>query len=430
VLLAVAYGVAAQERLPSPERYFLGQFGEGWFAELLTLPQRDSLWAAVLVRVAYPLLLFQQDLSHGGLQAAVQVSVEFVDSVGIIRRRLELRDTVWVSTYEATVSRDSSWVRAVEAVIPRDVVRCRVYLLSGPRQLQQREISLRDTQGLLCWQHPLLGSARGDTIVPFVLGGALPFGVHTARLVLWDARLQEGASYTLVCRQVPPDTEERWWDSVPELRSAGHTVRRGRLRLHAAADAPPVLTLSSDTVGGWMEWLLPAAGYVPGQYELMLVRSDTVAADTLRWRFRVRWLGMPVSLRRVSYAVELMSYILTDAEWEELRRGSSQEQWNKLWRYWKRRDPTPATAYNEAMATYFRRVDHAYFAFQSVTEPDGARTDRGKVYILYGAPTRTERRFPADGSPQEEWVYERLRKRFLFELRPDGRWRLVRMEPL
>ncbi len=245
-------------------------------------------------------------------------------------------------------------------------------------------------------------------------------------MLLWDERLRAGEWYLYRCAQLPPEPGKLWWDSTPEIRGRVRAERSGRLQLESTE--PPGYTFQPDSLGGWIDHLLPTAQLVPGRYEFVLIPE--ARRDTLRWEFRVVWPQAPLPLRRLSYAIRSMHHILSDAEWDELRRGSEQEQWRKLWQYWKQRDPTPQTAYNEAMTVYFRRVEHAAIAFQSATEEDGAQTARGTVYILYGEPTRTEREFPPGSAPREMWVYDRLRKRFLFELRSDGRWHLVSIEQL
>lgn len=431
--LAVCWGVCLaalgrQEVLP-PSRYFQGMAGERWFTELYVLPLGDSLWVSVLVRVPYATLGFEQEPLRGGFRASLQLGVEFTDSLGIVRRRLERADTVWAQRYETTLSRDSAWVRAFEVWVPPTVVRCRLRLLLGRQEVREEAFPLTDTDGRFRWRSPLLALATGRAeIVPFVLGGAIPFGAPAARVMLWDARIRQGELYTYRCMQAPPEPDTFWWDSTPELRGTVRAELRGRLLLQHPE--VPRYWLQPDTLGGWVECFLPTAELVPGRYEFVLLPAESASQDTLRWSFRVVWSQMPLPLQRLSYAIRSMRHILSDDDWDELRRGSEHEQWRKLWQYWKQRDPTPATAYNEAMAVYFRRVEHAYFAFRSVTESDGAQTVRGTVYILYGEPTRTERVFPPGGQPREVWIYERLRKRFLFELRPDGRWHLVNIEQL
>ena len=84
------------------------------------------------------------------------------------------------------------------------------------------------------------------------------------------------------------------------------------------------------------------------------------------------------------------------------------------WAFWAKRDPTPKTLYNELMAEYYRRVDYAYINFATLRERDGARTDKGKVYILYGQPTKIERKYTPGRPTEEIWYYEPIRRKFVF----------------
>lgn len=58
-------------------------------------------------------------------------------------------------------------------------------------------------------------------------------------------------------------------------------------------------------------------------------------------------------------------------------------------RFWGRRDPTPNTLANEFRQLFWERVQQANLNFVDSTKP-GWKTDRGKIYILYGPPTETQ----------------------------------------
>jgi GWxTD domain-containing protein len=62
--------------------------------------------------------------------------------------------------------------------------------------------------------------------------------------------------------------------------------------------------------------------------------------------------------------------------------------------FWRRRDPTPTTPPNEAREEHARRFAYAIRHFGAGTP--GWATDRGKIYILLGAPNAIERN-PAGG---------------------------------
>jgi len=149
-----------------------------------------------------------------------------------------------------------------------------------------------------------------------------------------------------------------------------------------------------------------------------------------KWRaerpFEVETLTLP---RGQNYAtvVEILSYVATDVEYEELRQADTDAERQGVWeRFWARRDPSPDTPRNEAMIEFFRRVRFANrnFAGQSVA---GWRTDQGRVYIRHGAPDQVEER-PATfyDPPYQIWHYYQLNRRYVFADREGfGRYELV-----
>lgn len=72
--------------------------------------------------------------------------------------------------------------------------------------------------------------------------------------------------------------------------------------------------------------------------------------------------------------------------------------------FWKRLDPSPATATNEAFTEYYARVATANERFRSYAE--GWQTDMGRVYIVYGEPL-TIQQFTSQGGMvvAVRWTY-------------------------
>jgi GWxTD domain-containing protein len=130
--------------------------------------------------------------------------------------------------------------------------------------------------------------------------------------------------------------------------------------------------------------------------------------------FRTVWPSMPFSLRDVDLALDALRFIVSPERLDSLKEGSFAERREHLETFWKLHDKTPGTARNELMTEYYRRVDYAMRNFGTLRAPDGSRTDRGKIYILYGPPTTMDRTLDPVTGFQETWVYERLGKRFVF----------------
>jgi GWxTD domain-containing protein len=58
-------------------------------------------------------------------------------------------------------------------------------------------------------------------------------------------------------------------------------------------------------------------------------------------------------------------------------------------KFWARRDPDPNTPENEYEAEFWRRVSYVQDHFSNPIH-DGVRTDRGKVYVIFGDPNEIE----------------------------------------
>ena len=82
---------------------------------------------------------------------------------------------------------------------------------------------------------------------------------------------------------------------------------------------------------------------------------------------------------------EDVRWIITDEElsaWKKLT--TNVERDNFIEAFWQRRDPTPDTAENEYKEEHYRRIAYANEHFAAGVP--GWRTDRGRMYIMYGKP--------------------------------------------
>ncbi|MDT8324015.1 MAG: GWxTD domain-containing protein [Bacteroidota bacterium] len=159
---------------------------------------------------------------------------------------------------------------------------------------------------------------------------------------------------------------------------------------------------------------LPIARLDVGPYLLQVRAQGDDSDDSLSWRTSIYWRNMPYSLRDIEFAVDVMRYILTEDEYEAMSSGSRREMTQRFREYWRELDTTPETEYNEMMTEYFRRVDETIDQFQTLHERNGAQTDRGKVYILFGPPEDKQRVLNSDEPAEEIWYYPSLGKTFRF----------------
>lgn len=140
----------------------------------------------------------------------------------------------------------------------------------------------------------------------------------------------------------------------------------------------------------------------------------SVNGSTKTFPLPVKWINKPFSLRDPESSIQYLSYIETSEGIENLERASKENFQQELFDFWKRYDPTPETAYNELMDEFYKRVDFAEQNFGSLTDNHGAKSDRGKTYIIYGNPTSTERYSDEYGRMIETWKYTNPERAFFF----------------
>ena len=118
---------------------------------------------------------------------------------------------------------------------------------------------------------------------------------------------------------------------------------------------------------------------------------------------------------------EEVAYIITDEERAAfLRLNTNEEREQFIEQFWLRRDPTPDTVENEFKEEHYRRI--AYTNEHYASGIPGWKTDRGRIYIIWGPADEIETH-PTGGSydrPPEEgggststYPFEKWRYRYL-----------------
>src|SRR5216683_6181711 len=116
-----------------------------------------------------------------------------------------------------------------------------------------------------------------------------------------------------------------------------------------------------------------------------------------------------------------VTYIITDEERRAFKKLATDDEREKfIEEFWRRRDPDPDTEENEFKEEYYERIAYANEHFASGIP--GWKSDRGRIWIMYGKPDERETH-PAGGSyerpsyegggststyPFETWFYRYL----------------------
>lgn len=159
-----------------------------------------------------------------------------------------------------------------------------------------------------------------------------------------------------------------------------------------------------------------------GKYKVELYTEDGKILDS--FPLEVRWFDKPRSLDDSESALEMISIIETEENYDKLvsQRLSDEEILNN---YWRTKDPTPQTSFNELLEEFYNRVDYTEENFRPLDGSSGATTDRGKIYINNGMPDRIERGVNGSGRIIESWYYDNPKRIFVFvDIRGDGNFKL------
>ena len=120
--------------------------------------------------------------------------------------------------------------------------------------------------------------------------------------------------------------------------------------------------------------LAPVPPTPPGVAPIQADPPSLLPAD---WPYQ-KWLTQDVA------------YIITNAERAAFKGLQSNEEREKfIEQFWARRDPTPGTPLNEFKAEHYRRIAYTNDQYSTPALP-GWKTDRGRIYIVYGPPNEKE----------------------------------------
>lgn len=178
------------------------------------------------------------------------------------------------------------------------------------------------------------------------------------------------------------------------------TAMKDIVRLGKALDDDVVVTgrVTSDgelyTVQVWVNDVKKKTMEGSGEAEsrdLRLLTEDLIKSMSGAERFGVLF---PDEVRPLPRPTEketrlALSLIATDEELALFDVLSPRGQSMMLDKFWVRRDPDPATPENEYEEEFWRRVAYVEDHYTSPVR-EGLRTDRGKVYVIFGPPDEIE----------------------------------------
>ncbi len=207
------------------------------------------------------------------------------------------------------------------------------------------------------------------------------------------------------------------------------------------------LAVAVGAGGGTTEGTVDLSGLPPGRYRLEVQAAGRGGADTVSRRagFGVTGFQTLATAAAVAQPVDLFDrmaetqldelygpliYLMSAGEQGVFSSLSVEGKRSWLRQFWAKRDPSPGTPDNEARERFYSAIRDANrrFGEGGASRVPGWRTDRGRIYVKYGAPDEVlERRSGGSTYPYEVWKYTRVRalKYVFMDLTRFGNYTLI-----
>jgi GWxTD domain-containing protein len=411
VAIFIPVGLAQTQALPQREHFHL----TSWILD----SSADSVTISFAYAIPYNKLIFTRARSVSDplvntFEADLTFSIDATDSVtGINHHRVSWSKIV-TKDFSVTQAATRKAEDAITMMLPRSV-----YKISAEVRDDNQQISYMNTtetrrlnDSLSAFTLVFVDSMDNGKFSPIMMNGVAPFPKPISFALLTKDSTAHDLSLNL--QTLTGSTIQS--DSLPSQRTTLEpTDSDGTVSFRMVHSADHLLYLGEFKVDTLDE----------GEYQI----EAKINGKADKIHFHYLWMDKPISLRNFKTALSLLKYLAPDSTFSYINSGSDKEEKEKFDQYWKSHDPTPKTAYNELEAEYYERADYAHEHFRTISADDGAATDRGKAYILFGKPASVRREFRSDGT-YEIWSYPSQKKNLVFKEKGAGDFILYRTENL
>jgi GWxTD domain-containing protein len=402
---------------------------ENIFFESITFPSNDSAdsnTVYLLYKIRLSELNFDKsdNIKLNSFSAYPVFDIEIKDNTGIIRKRIHKNDTVTIEDYSLLNRQDQYYNGVFKTKLSAIDYSINFLITVNNIDIYNKRTSLAKSQknNLQIVGNPVLVNLESGTeakYIPSITNNTINLKFPNPALIMFTS----------------PSKRSNLSATITYVPDSGNPLQSYPLTYNAKVVNIDNKGIDCAKIGNTIKGLLvnnqnsaiyqidiPNEMVYPGNFNLLII--DRSKKDTLKYEYKVQWIDKPSSLEKRSTVQEVMSYILTDDEIREFKNSKKEDQF--LYNYWQKLDPTPQTYYNEAMNAYFTRVDEAKTKFATIYHADGALTQRGKIYILFGQPDTMLNELK-ESKPIERWEYKKLKKQFIFEITTPGEYKLIQI---
>lgn len=434
VLLSINFLLSINDLSAQSDKSQYYSYGQGFYYQtfLQETASEDSINIIVQFKIVYDAIAFTKNSELRLYEGMPEVELSIKNKDMIIKSRSIWRDTLRLYDYDKTVSKDHYTFGAISVDLPKNDYTLNLKLSSKTnKRLRDYVIEmpkLEEISDILDMIFVHSDPLTNENLSTIILNDNLAFTDKNTYVIFSPNNITSDSNFTFSLKKIKND-EDEWTSNIwsGDINISGNLERLNGRGLSAVSEYPLVknkLILSSGIGLYYID--LSKQGLIPGEYNLIIYKENK---EIFKQEFYLKWFDRPYSLREINYAMVPMKYILSREEYDIMLEGSDNEVWQKFLNYWHKLDPTPSTQYNEVMNEFFKRVDYAFFNYQTSKTSDGVKTDRGMIYILNGQPTSIDRKM-IKGKTSETWVYENINKVYYFEAEVKGIYRLVEVKDI
>jgi len=378
-------------------------------SEIISLPRTDGDFSVYFIyKIPYRMLVFER--REESFNAGFRVTVEILDDDSKLVSR-DIKDSkVTVNNFEATNDFNLFLQDFLTFKLKPGDYKISTLISdmnsSGEFPLEPTDLNLDENKDKIV-QHPLVISSREficDEKKAFILansGGNVPYSSEKYNLVIpvTDTLIKEMDVTIESNDEVIISTKVNESYVIP----IGITQCEKQL---SVTTNPEIKVLRNFVLRNVNEKL------AEGEVTLKVTNEENDIDE--KYESKVVWFNKPFSLMDPEKAIEFLNFVESDSVVNSLLTQSSSDYPKILKEHWAKFDPTPGTDYNEVMYEYYTRVDYAIKEFKGIDKDNGAKTDRGVVYIKFGKPEKIERSSNLQGQVMEKWIYSNPERKFTF----------------
>jgi len=376
---------------------------------VITFPESDQVYSLYYTyKIPYRLMIFERN--NGSFEAEFRIQIEIKDDDGKLIAR-DIKDSkLTVGSFEATNNPELLLQDYLGFKVKPDkyIVSATIFdrKSAGERPLRPTQVDL-DTSQQMKILHPIVVLSEevicdsANSTVLANAGGKIPFSNEDYNLIIPII----DTSVTNLEFSLENNNEIVLEDTIDESIVSKLDIVKCEDYLLLTESTDSILTRS---------FVINNINKKLNEGELVLkIRNEDKDLDE-EIKLNVVWFKKPLTLYDPEKAIELLTYFESESVVDELLSEDEDEYPKVLQNYWKKFDPTPETSFNEIMDEYYTRADYAIREFSSITNNNGAKSDRGMVYIKFGKPDKIDRTSNSQGQVIELWTYNGSQNKFTF----------------